>query len=410
MSGYPPNPGDRLSINPDLSGEVVQASVVSRSSSVALQPPKQRPRFLARIAMRIASTWEWCFGIVSLLVGLAILASIPIFSFLSLGYLLEVSGRVARTGRFWQGLIGVRKAARVGSMVLGTWLMMVPLRTLADLWYSSQMISATSWQTRLMRGLLVIAIAFMTLHLLWAWFRGGRLRHFFWPAPLPFLRRIRQGGLYREATDRLWEFVVGLRLPYYFWLGLRGFVGATVWLLPPMLIMIAAVTVGGGGGILLGLTGGVMLAVVVFYLTFLEAHFACERRFMAMFEVRQVRHAFRRAPIAFWFALLISLASALPLYLLKIELTPRQAVWLPSLVFVGFIAPSRLIAGWALARAAKREQPRNFVLRWGARLAELPVIAAYTLIVFLTPFVTWNGKWGLLEQHAFLLPIPFFGN
>ena len=50
------------------------------------------------------------------------LAAIPIVQFLSLGYLLEAGGRIARTGRFRDGFIGVRTAARVGSIVLGTWI------------------------------------------------------------------------------------------------------------------------------------------------------------------------------------------------------------------------------------------------------------------------------------------------
>ena len=75
-----------------------------------------------RAISAIASAWEWLFGTVSLIGGLALLATIPILQLLSLGYLLEVSGRVARTGRLRSGFIGVRKAARVGSIVLGVWL------------------------------------------------------------------------------------------------------------------------------------------------------------------------------------------------------------------------------------------------------------------------------------------------
>ena len=38
----------------------------------------------------------------------------------------------------------------------------------------------------------------------------------------------------------MWDFFVGLRLPYYFWLGLRGFVGAVVWLVVPVSLLAAA--------------------------------------------------------------------------------------------------------------------------------------------------------------------------
>src|SRR5690349_917339 len=69
-----------------------------------------------------ASSLEWAFGAATLVVALAVLAATPVLQFLSLGYLLEAAGRVARTGRLRAGFIGVRRAARVGGIVLGTWL------------------------------------------------------------------------------------------------------------------------------------------------------------------------------------------------------------------------------------------------------------------------------------------------
>ena len=47
----------------------------------------------------VASGSEWLFGVLSLLLGLSMLAALPVLQLLSLGYLLESSGRVARTGR-----------------------------------------------------------------------------------------------------------------------------------------------------------------------------------------------------------------------------------------------------------------------------------------------------------------------
>ena len=362
-----------------------------------------------RILHAIGSAWEWVFGVISLLMGLAFLAAIPVLSFLSLGYLLEVSGRVARTGRLRDGFVGVRKAARVGTIVLGTWLMLLPLRLISSQWYSAWLIDPGSGVTRGLRIFLVVATALMVFHIVWAWFRGGRLRHFFWPAPLRLWRTVRQRGQLAAARDAVWDFVVGLRLPYYFWLGLRGFAGAVAWLCGPVLLIIAALHVGGVGGFLLGFVGAVLLAIVLFYLSFLQTNFAVENRLVAMFDVGAVRSQFRRAPVAFWFSLLVTLAFALPLYLLKIELTPRQAAWLPALVFVAFIAPARLLTGWAVGRARHHNQPRFVLVRWLAWFVEFPVIGAYILIVFITPYIVWYGRWGLLEQHAFLLPVPFFG-
>ena len=69
---------------------------------------------------------EWLFGLASLLVGLSTLAALPILQFLSLGYLLESSARVARSGRLRDGFVGVRRAARVGGIAAGLWLATVP--------------------------------------------------------------------------------------------------------------------------------------------------------------------------------------------------------------------------------------------------------------------------------------------
>lgn len=79
-------------------------------------PPRRRRltpvwRLAKRLGRRIASSSEWLFGVVSLLVGLATLAALPMAQFLSLGYFLESSARVARSGRLRDGLFGVRRAA-----------------------------------------------------------------------------------------------------------------------------------------------------------------------------------------------------------------------------------------------------------------------------------------------------------
>ncbi len=103
----------------------------------------------------------------------------------------------------------------------------------------------------------------------------------------------------------------------------------------------------------------------------------------------------------------MTLLFALPLYLLKIEMVPREATWLPGLVFIAFIFPARLLTGWALGRAGRRPQPRHWFFRWTGRLPLLPAAALYVLVVFFTQYTSWNGGWSLYEQHAFLLPVPF---
>ncbi len=199
-----------------------------------------------------------------------------------------------------------------------------------------------------------------------------------------------------------------LRLPYYFWLGLRGFVGAVAWLIVPVSLLAVASRLPSGGG-LVGLIGGALLAVVLVQLPFLQARFAAENRLKAMFKVRALRRLFARSPVAFLIALVATLVLALPLYLLKIEIVPREAAWLPSLLFVVSIFPARLLTGWALARAHDRRTPRGWVWRWTSRLAMLPVVLAYVVLAYFTQYLSWYGVWSLYEQHAFLVPAPFLG-
>ncbi len=391
----------------DGAGGGVQADVGEPKVCPSAVMP--RPAWFVRVGRRISSGVEWGFGSGSLIIGLAVLATIPIVQVLSLGYLLEASGRVARSGSLRQGMIGVRKAARLGSAALGIWLVCLPLRFVADLSYSAELLSdgsarALGWQV----ALLVLSVATL-FHIAWSCFRGGRLRDFFWPAPVRFIRRFRQGGMFVEARDRLWDFVASLRLAYYFWLGLRGLFGAFIWLLVPVTLLVLAARLPTALAVMVGLVGAGLFALVLLYLPFLQTHFAAEQRWNAMFQVRVVRDYFRRAPLAFFVALLVTLAFALPLYLLKAELIPREAAWLPSLVFVVFIIPARLVTGWAVGRARRGHGSRHVLWRWTARIAAVPVVAIYVTIVYFTQYISWYGAWSLYEQHAFLVPVPFLG-
>lgn len=392
---------------PVASAEVVAAEGIVESVAVV---PDVHP--VVQVARFIGSAIEWSIGGVSILLGLAILAPLPLLQLLSLGYLLEVSGRIARTGRFSAGFVGYRKAARVGTSVLGTFLLLLPLRFVARIANDAAILGPGGSLARAWYAGLLLLTGAMTLHLISAYWRGGRLRHFFWPVnPLRVVRRWRQGGAYAEARDGVWNFVVGLRLPYYFWLGARGFVGGLAWLILPVTLLAFAGKgpFTGGGGVLMGLMGAVLLTLTVLYVPFAQTRFAVENRFRAMFELGGVRQVFRRAPVAFWIALFFMLLFALPLYLLKIELVPRDAAGLPSLMFVAFILPARFLAGWAYGRGLKRQQPRLWLFRWLSRLAMLPVAGFYVFFVFFTQYTSWHGLWSLYEQHAFLVPVPFLG-
>jgi hypothetical protein len=396
------------------------------------EPPAPRTVWQTLCAPFEAVVWflEWPFGVVALVAGLAVLAAVPLLGFLSLGYLLEAGGRVARTDperqrhllsrkRNWfvrlflggwlaltAGLIGVRKAARVGGIVLGVWLMMLPLQFLSSMYVSAEIIEPGGRAARAWKAALVVMTVLMGLRIALALARGGRLRYFFWcTGNLVWLaRRLWRGGYYAEARDAVWHFVAGLRLPYYWWLGFRGFVGGLVWLAIPVTLLALSRKVPP-----LGFVGGVWLALVLLCLPFLQMRFAAEQRFRACFELGAVLSRFSRAPWAFSFALFVTLLLSLPLYLLKIEMVPRDYGPLLSFFFIVFIYPTRLLSGWAYARGGRRPRPRNWFFAATGLLGMLPTAGLYVLLVVLTQYVSWEGVASLYEQHAFLLPVPFMG-
>jgi hypothetical protein len=260
--------------------------------------------------------------------------------------------------------------------------------------------AATNWRI----GAVVLAVL-VAFHLSCAWARGGRLRYFLWPFNFIWvLRQMIRGGFYARSRDAVWDVVVSLRLPYYFWLGFRGFVGAFAWLALPVTLLAIGHKVPP-----LGFLGALMLGLVLLYLPFLQMRLAQTNRFRAVFEWRAIRAEYRRAPWAFTFAFIVTLLLAVPLYLLKIEIVPREAAWLPGLVFIVFIFPARLLVGWALSRARRRMTNRHWFFRWTGRLPLLPAAAFYVTIVFFSQYTSWNGIVSLYEQHALLLPVPFFG-
>lgn len=369
--------------------------------------PRERERWLRRMGRALASGLDWLFGLAALIAGLAILSVIPVLNFLTLGYMLNASGRVAATGKLRNGFVGVRKASTLGSFILGAWLVTFPARIVSNLWKDAELISPGGSTPQVWRAALIVLTVLTVLHIVWAGLRGGKLRHFLWPAPKSFVQWLSTPGKFQRIRNSVVDYVVSLRLPFYFWLGARGFFGAFLWLLAPVGILVAAGQLAPDkGGAILSLLGGALLMFVASILPFLQAHFALENRFRALFALRTVRQLFKRAPIAFWLALFITLLFALPLYLLKIELPPRELAWAPSLLFVLFIFPARLLTGWALGRANRREQPRHWFFRWTSRLAMIPIVFFYVFVVYLTQYLTWNGSKSLFEQHAFMVPAP----
>jgi len=363
---------------------------------------------------RFVDTWGRFFdllvGLATLIPFLAVISAIPVLNLLSLGYLLEASARVARSGNLRDGLVGIVGFAATGKIVLAVWVWWLPVRLVHSFWEDAELIAPGSSTADGLRFFLVFLIIAISLHLVWACLRGGELRYFLWPAPLRLIRWLGKEFEPIAVFGKIPDFLRSLRIGHFFRLGAFGFAGAALWLILPVAILMAASSLENPGISALGsLIGGLLLGLVALYLPFLQTRFALTGRFTEFLSPGEAGKSFSKAPLAFWVALATTLLFALPLYLLKIELTPDEVAWLPNLLFVLFIFPARLLLGWAVSRAERREAPRNRVSRWTARLAAIPVVAVYVFIVWLTQYLSWHGSLGLLEQHAFLVPAPLLG-
>ena len=126
-----------------------------------------------------------------------------------------------------------------------------------------------------------------------------------------------------------------------------------------------------------------------------------------MFAVGDVRRRFRRAPWTSAAAMGLLLVLALPLNLLKIEMIPREAAWLPGMIFVLFAIPARLALGKAYAWGERRTTPRRFYHVWPARLFVIGLSLAFVFVTYLSQTTAWYGRMSLYEQHAVLFPVPF---
>ena len=113
------------------------------------------------------------------------------------------------------------------------------------------------------------------------------------------------------------------------------------------------------------------------------------------------------SPIAWLLAVFIVFVTAIPPYLLKAVDYPPDARWLGTLVFIATIYPGRIVTAWAYGRATRREDRAWFGFRWLSRTVMLPLLLAYVVVLFLTQYVTAQGRADMFFHHAFMLPVPF---
>ncbi len=376
---------------------------------VAVSPESRSRGWFRRGLSAIASAAEWLFGLACMMVALAVIAAVPILQFLSLGYMLECAGRIVRTGQFSKGFIGIRLAARAGGAVGAFWLMLLPIRYLGDLAATASVIDPAGSMAARLRVLVMLLSFVVPIHAALAIARGGRIRYFLWPFhPVWFWKEFRREGSFVRARDFTLGLIWSLRLPYFWWLGFRVFFATLFWLALPVTLLAlghARTPIAP----LFGFIGAAWLAAMALYIPIIQARMAARNSIAPMFEWREATKTYLRAPWAISFALVLSLLSAIPLYLLKVEAVPDEALWLPGLFFVAFIFPARFLMGFAVSLAEHRDLNSHWAFRWSGRLPLLPAALLYVLFVFLSQYISWSGIIGLYEQHAFLLPVPYVG-
>ncbi|MEX1232305.1 MAG: DUF4013 domain-containing protein [Planctomycetaceae bacterium] len=397
-----------------VADEVVPAVIagdmrrIPRPEAVPYEP---LPAFPHPLQHPLRALWwivRTTFGIASLMLLLAVVAAIPLLNILVLGYLLEVMGRTARTGKFREAFPLINLAPRLGSIAIGFWICLFPLRLLSIAAADARLIDPGSRSDVVLHTLTNIGAVFITIHICLSLARGGSLSCFFRPIKNArwLWKNWKSNDYLPQAAEHVQAFIAGLRLKHHFLLGLKGLIGAFLWLIIPTAIF-ASAKKPEGGDIIATLIGGFGLVLVLCWLPFLMARFAAENRIRAMFELKAIRELFTRAPILWAVAIVITCVMSLPMYLFKIALPPQDAMWLETLVFLVTIWPVKVFTGWAYYKATQREARRGRLRRWTTKLFVMPIVAFYVFLLFFTQFIGEHGKGVLFEHHAFLLPIPF---
>ena len=351
-------------------------------------------------------------GTVCLVLILAILAAVPGLNILTLGYLIDPQKRVAESGRLRDGFPLMVLAPRLGVIVLCSVLLLAPIRIQAVRVSDAAVILGESHARVVqMQTFLYVMQTIVAIHLMLAIARGGTLGCFLRPFKnvIWFLRKIltRKG---REEMSVGTEQVLLLVKPLqHFWIGLKAFVGAVLWLLIPAGLLVSYSAPGRTAPIfgVLSFLGAMLMIPVAAWLPQLQVHQAVTGRFRSIFAVSAARRVIRNAPLSWMLTTVLMYVMTFPLYLTKIKLLPADALLVLTPFFIVLTYPARVLVAWAYHYGMKQVQPAWFPYRWSIKLIMLPLLAGYAGFLFLTPFVSELGKAAPLENQAFLSPVPY---
>ena len=364
----------------------------------------------------IARVYGWC----TILLMLAILASIPILNIFVLGYFLEAQGRVARTGKLRYAFPLMDIGPRLTSIALGLTIWILPLWIFAQRSVDATIFDQGGPGSTRMKRLLIVVSLLVFVHLCFALARGGSFWTFF--RPIKNIRWFRQqlrspdhsiSGLdshtyWEHASQLVSEFIGRLRIKHLFLLGLKGAIGALLWIFLPTLLL-ATADRPEDGKILVTLIGGLLLLPIISWLPYLQVRLGAENRWSVMREWRQVRHLFKRTPLTWMISTILFFALALPYYLLKARLVDPGAMWLWMIVYVTTAFLARMIIAWSYARAVRKQGKAWWGWIWLCRVTLIPGLMIFVVIVFLSQGVGMYGKALLFDHHAFLMPLFVHG-
>lgn len=423
------------------SGAELQAVDVDQEQSPATTIPLGAGRFPGFRRPLLALWWlfQVLLGIGFLLPLMAGLAAVPGFSLLSLGFMLHAEAEVARTGKLRSGFPLLPVSTRVGTIGLMILLFLLPVIGMSSVAGSQAVIAQLSGLP--VGGLSVFTVILQVLvfgHLLLAIANGGSFASFLSPLVvllrLPghvlltvfrrrrwhqfvhpvgnlhrVIRRLKEGTFFSSIDFWVEKLLAVFRPWYHFRIAVKAAVGALCWLVIPTLLLGAASTVPAqnpGPRILLSLIGGILMVPVAAWLPLLQCHQATTGRFRAIFEVRKIRDMIDAVPVRWAVATVLMYGLAVPLYLSKIVLPPADAYWLFTPLFILVIYPTRILMGWVYGTAIRQGCPSRKLIRWPVKLAMIPLLLAYSGILFALPLISEAGPRAMFENHAFLLPVP----
>ncbi|MCA9135997.1 MAG: hypothetical protein KDB00_04540 [Planctomycetales bacterium] len=355
------------------------------------------------------------WDLASLTVMLAVVAALPVLQLASLGYLLHAAAILASGGKWSSALPGLRTAGKLGVFILLATVTWLPVWFVTDLSYSAQLLipgsrSAAVWRI----AAFAITLAWIVL-VAWAAMRGGRWWHFVWPAPIRFVKQFFLPSTWQRASRDLSHLVASLSFLQLWWLGARGALGALLWTCVPVSLIIIGLRADQFPlAIPIGVLGVASMAAVAMYLPHLQVQMAVDNRLLSIMQIQRARKRFNYAPLAHAGGLLLMCLLSIPLYLLRIEATPAELLWAPSLIFVLFMLPVKLALGATIGYAERRRaeglQPRAWWVKWPGRLLSLTSITIYVFALVLAQLFAGQGALTMYFQHAFLVPSPLIGN